>query len=87
MELFKVNEIKFSHFEHAPVLTSEEAAKLRNVSMASGAKAMLLWMKSKNVNDVSPSSFILTVMSAEKKLSWSTIRTELNMKQLTMASA
>jgi Ala-tRNA(Pro) deacylase len=72
--MLEANQIEFKLFEHIPVQTSEEAAKLRGVTMASGAKAMLLWRKSKNANDVDPNSFILTVMSAEKKLSWSIIR-------------
>jgi prolyl-tRNA editing enzyme YbaK/EbsC (Cys-tRNA(Pro) deacylase) len=78
--ILESKEIRVTLAEHTPVLTSEEAAKLRGVSMASGAKAMLLWKKSKDLKDVNPANFVLAVMSASKKLSFKTLRTHLGWK-------
>lgn len=45
--------------EHEPVRTSEEAAAIRNVSLASGAKAIIM---------STGKGFVLGVMSASRKL-------------------
>jgi Ala-tRNA(Pro) deacylase len=66
--------------KHEPVKTSEEAAKVRGVSLASGAKAMLLFKKEKNVGKIPLENYILAVMSAEKKFSWKAVRKELSCK-------
>lgn len=66
--------------KHEPVKTSEEAAKVRGVSLASGAKAMLLFKKEKNVEKIPLENYILAVMSAEKKFSWKAVRKELSCK-------
>jgi hypothetical protein len=44
------------------------------VSLESGAKAMLLWKKTKIEIPINTDQFVLTVMSAAKKLSWKDIR-------------
>ncbi len=41
-KLLAEKKVEFKVTEHVPVKTSEEAAKVRGVSVASGAKAMLL---------------------------------------------
>ena len=53
---------------HEPVLTSQEAADIRGVSLASGAKAMLLKDCGKKLtNPEAP--FYLAVISAAKRFS------------------
>jgi len=70
---------------HAPTKTSEESAQVRGVTLASGAKAMLLLKKVKNV-EPTKNSFVLAVMSADKKFSWKLVRKELDCKNLDLAS-
>jgi Ala-tRNA(Pro) deacylase len=48
-QLLVSNKIEFTELQHAAVRTSEEAAQIRGVSLASGAKAMLLYKKKKSV--------------------------------------
>jgi Ala-tRNA(Pro) deacylase len=45
--LLVTRKIEFTELQHDPVRTSEEAAQIRGVSLASGAKAMLLQKKKK----------------------------------------
>jgi Ala-tRNA(Pro) deacylase len=52
---------RWSTSEHAAVRTSEEAAAVRGVSLASGAKAMLLSVKPGD-------AFVLAVISAAQKM-------------------
>lgn len=60
--------IKYEVTEHKPVLTCEEAAEVRGVPLASGAKAMLLKDSAKKAAaDAAP--FILAVLSAANKFS------------------
>ena len=57
---------KFDVTEHKPVLTSEEAAEVRGVSLESGAKAIILKDTGKKlVMEGVP--FYLAVLSAAKK--------------------
>ena len=59
--------VRFTSSTHRPVLTSQDAADVRNVSLASGAKAMLVFNKRENV-------FSLLVLSAAKSLDWKRVR-------------
>ena len=60
--------IKYEVTEHKPVLTSEEAAEVRGVPLATGAKAMLLKDSAKKAAaDAAP--FMLAVLSAANKFS------------------
>lgn len=65
--------VHFSYFSHRPVLTSQEAADVRKVSVASGAKAMLVFDKKEEV-------FTLLVLSAAKALEWKLVRKMLGKK-------
>ncbi|CAK60329.1 unnamed protein product (macronuclear) [Paramecium tetraurelia] len=78
-QLLNTNNIQFKLLIHEPTKTSEESAKVRGVSLDSGAKAMLLQNKKTQL-------FILCVMSASKKLSWKLIRKLLDCKQLDLAN-
>ena len=66
---------------HEAVRTSQEAADVRGATLESGAKAMLLAVQNKDIL-----IYILSVMSAAKKLSWKKVRALLGTKKVSMAS-
>ncbi len=73
----KENKIEFTLFTHPPVFTSEEAAKIRGISLKSGAKSMIVRSNGKFYN------FIL---SAEKKIDWEKVKIILNTKSVSFAT-
>lgn len=80
LEMLKQKGIDFKHYSHKPVRTSEDAAKERGVSLASGAKAMLCRY---TLND--EDKFCLLVMSASRKISWKEVKQYLGTKNATFA--
>lgn len=60
--------IDYEFTEHEPVQTCEEAAKVRNVSLESGAKAMLIKDCGKTLTREGV-PFYLAVMSASNRFS------------------
>ena len=49
IDLLEKNSIDYKYFEHAPVRTSEEAAKVRSdYSLSQGAKALIIRIKNKD---------------------------------------
>ncbi len=75
--LFQQHNISFKEWHHAPIRTSEEAAKIRGVDIKLGAKAMVL-----KVDD----QFIMCVLSAAKRLDSNKIRTLLGAKKVRFAN-
>lgn len=69
--------IAYEVLRHAPVYTSEEAAKVRNTSLASGAKALVCKADDR---------FVLIVLPADRKLDSKLSRKSLNIKSLRFAS-
>jgi Ala-tRNA(Pro) deacylase len=59
IKLLKTNNIDYKETEHEPVYTSEQAAKVRGISLSQGAKSLLL----KSEND-----FILAILPGDRKL-------------------
>jgi len=78
LKLFKVNKIKYKVFEHDPVLTSEQAAKIRGTKIEQGAKALVM------IADNNP---IMVVISAAKKVDSEKVKKEFGIKDLRMAKA
>jgi Ala-tRNA(Pro) deacylase len=76
--LFNEKNIQYRLFEHEPVKTSEEAAKIRNTSLESGAKAILMNVDSKY--------FCLMVMSAAFKFNNKLVKKILDTKNVKFAS-
>ena len=58
IKLLKDNLINFEVLEHEPVFTSEQAAKVRGLSLDSGAKSLLL---------KADKNFILVVLPGSRK--------------------
>lgn len=77
IELLKANDIWFEKIEHEPVYTSEQAAAVRGMNLASGAKALLF----KANND-----FVLVVAPGHKKVDWKKLKDYLAVKKVRMAS-
>ena len=71
--------------EHEPVLTSEEAAKVRNVSLDSGAKAIILKDSGKKLV-LEGAPFYLAILSASKKFSSKQFKKIINCKNIRFAT-
>ena len=75
--LLDKNKVEYKLFEHEPVRTSEEAAKIRSVDIKSGAKSMIIRSDGKFYN---------FVLSAAKKINWNKVKTILNSKSASFVS-
>jgi len=71
------NNIVFTVLRHKPVFTSEEAAAVRGVPLASGAKALIL-----KANE----NFVLVVVPADRKLDSKKARVALGSRSLRFAT-
>lgn len=69
--------LTYEKYEHEPVVTSEEAAKIRNSSLDAGAKALVMNADGKQVMIVVPGS---------KKANLNAIKKALDVKDLSMAN-
>ena len=69
--------IAFEVLRHAPVYTSEEAARVRGTPLGSGAKALVC-----KADD----HFVMIVLPADRKLASKTVRKEEGVKSLRFAS-
>ena len=71
-------------FEHEPVVTSEEAAKLRHgYSLSQGAKAIIVKIK----NSDGENEFVMLVLPGDKKFSGLKVKKLLKAKELRFATA
>jgi Ala-tRNA(Pro) deacylase len=75
--LLRSHSIKFEELNHEPIITSEQAAVVRGLSMHSGAKSLLL-----KTGD----QFILAVLPGDKKLDSKKLRDVLGVKHLHFAT-
>ncbi len=80
LEMLRQKGVDFKHFSHKPVRTSEDAAKVRGFSLASGAKAMLCKYTASGEE-----KFCLLVMSASRKIAWKEVKQYLGSKNATFA--
>jgi len=78
IKLLKENSVAFELYEHEPVWTSEQAAKIRNAEMRQGAKAIVFSA------DNSP---ILIVVPGDKKVDAKTFKNLYNIKNLRLLTA
>lgn len=69
--------VAFAVTRHAPVFTSEEAAAVRGVALASGAKALII---------KAGEEFVMLVVPADRKLDSKKARNTLGVKSLRFAS-
>lgn len=76
--LLKRHGVPFTVLRHAPVFTSEEAAAVRGVPLATGAKALICKADSR---------FVMLVIPADRKLDSKQVRQALAIRALRFASA
>jgi len=77
INLLKINNIPYKETEHEPVYTSEQAAKVRGISISQGAKSLLL----KCGDD-----FILVVLPGDRKLDSKKLKNLLKIKEFCFAT-
>ena len=77
IEKLKDNGVEFEHKEHEPVITSEDAAKIRDSDTSMGAKALLF------LADKKP---IVVVVPGNKKLDLQKFKKLYNIKDMSMAN-
>ena len=75
--LLEKAKVKYEIFEHEPVYTSEDAARVRGVDIKSGAKSMVIRSDGKFYN---------FVLSAARKIDWKKVKKVLNSKSASLAS-
>ena len=83
--MLEEHKVKYDLSTHKPVLTSEEAAAVRGVSVESGAKAMLLKDTGKKLT-LEGVPFYLAVLSASKRFSSKTFKKLINCKSIRFAT-
>lgn len=81
----KKSKVKFQVTTHDAVRTCEEAAKLRNVSLDSGAKAMLLKDTGKKLT-LENVPYYLAVLGASKRFSSKAFKKIINCKSIRFAT-
>ena len=77
-EFLNAAQIAFTVLRHEPVFTSEEAARVRGTSLASGAKALICKCDDR---------FLMFVMPADRRLASKKVRTSLQIRNLRFATA
>jgi len=74
--------VEYKITEHEPVKTSEEAAKVRGVSLDSGAKAMFCVDFSRKLDPI----YFLAVISASRKINWKQFRGIIGTKKVKLVA-
>ena len=76
-ELLDKNSVQYKCWDHPPVHTSEEAAKVRGTPLESGAKAMVLRSKGK---------YLMVVIAGDKKMDFKKVKKVIGSDRLTLSS-
>ena len=76
-KLLDKHKVQYKCWEHPPVHTSEEAAKVRGTSLESGAKAMVLRSEGK---------FLQVVIAGDKKMDFKKVKKAIGSDRLTLAT-
>jgi Ala-tRNA(Pro) deacylase len=77
-ELLELNGIDYEVLEHAPVYTSEEAARARRVELKTGVKALILKTEKGN--------FVIGLVAADRKIDLKKLAKIAGVKKLQLAS-
>jgi Ala-tRNA(Pro) deacylase len=78
INLLESKHVAYKLTEHAPVRTSEEAARIRGVPLKTGAKAMIAKCKD---------DYYLLVLPADKQIDWKRLRSILQVRDIRLATA
>ncbi len=76
-KLLEENKISYEAIEHEPVVTSEDAARVRGNKLSMGVKAMILKCDKE---------FIMVTLPANKRIDSDKVKKQLNSKKLRFAS-
>ena len=76
--LLSASQIPYTVLHHEPVFTSEESARVRGTTLASGAKALICKCDEQ---------FVMFVMPADRRLSSKKVRQALQIRSLRFGSA
>lgn len=68
MDLLKTNGVKYKHYEHKPVFTSQDSARVRRTSVHQGAKALVLQADKEFINFVLPADLSADLDKLQKHL-------------------
>lgn len=77
IEFLESNGIEYKETVHEPVFTSEQAAKIRGVSLSTGAKALLLKLES---------GFVLALLPGDRRLDSKKLKKIIGTKNISFAS-
>lgn len=80
LKLFKEKVIEYTLYEHAPVYTSEEASRVRNVELKTGVKAMLVREKGPEAN------FLLADIAADRRIDFTKLEALAKVKHFRFAT-
>ena len=78
INLLESKHVAYKLTEHAPVRTSEEAARIRGAPLKTGAKAMIARCKD---------DYYLLVLPADKQIDWKRLRSILQVRDIRLATA
>lgn len=78
LDFLNSNKVEFKKFEHAPVITSEEASKVRNTDLSVGAKALVF------IADNIP---VMIVVPGDKRIDTNKFKKMFGYKDLYMADS
>lgn len=68
LELLEKEGVEYKLYEHSPVYTSEQAAKVRGAELKTGVKAMVLKKKPRESNISLGSEYFLADIAADRRL-------------------
>ena len=80
LDLFKERGVEFTLHEHAPVYTSEEASRVRNVELKTGVKAMVVREKGQEAK------FLLVDVAADRRIDFVKLETLAGVKHFRFAT-
>lgn len=78
LNLFKENKVEYQLYEHPPVYTSEEAAKVRGMELRTGCKSMVMKTKEEK--------FIIANIAADRKIDIKKLEKIVGTKELKFAT-
>ena len=84
-KLLNEHNAEFKLLDHQPTKTSQESADVRGVTLASGAKAMLLKNNSSKMK-ANEFVFYLAVLSASRKFNWKLLKKLVGVKNIRFAT-
>jgi Ala-tRNA(Pro) deacylase len=80
IDLFKENGINYTLYDHAPVYTSEDASKVRNVELKTGVKAMLVREKGQEAH------YLLADIAADRRIDFAKLEALAKVKHFRFAT-